>query len=215
MILKLFLAIALLSSAYLPGCCEAKVVEEHVYLVPAGDIEESFIEKLRDAIPDSLPMTADVEIAPREALPESAYDASRKQYDAGSLLNEIEGRLTVDTRVERYMAVVDVDLYAPDLSFVFGAADARSGVLIISVTRLKNEYYGLKPDDKLFLKRSVKEAVHELGHAWRLSHCPDNKCVMYFSSSLADTDRKKDRFCRECRSKLRARYDRPLINIQF
>jgi archaemetzincin len=67
----------------------------------------------------------------------------------------------------------------------------------IGLARLRQEFYGLKSDNSLFLERVVKEATHELGHAFGLRHCPRQKCVMFFSNSLADTDRKCRRFCNE------------------
>jgi archaemetzincin len=48
----------------------------------------------------------------------------------------------------------------------------------------------------------VKEAVHELGHMFGLDHCSDLRCVMHFSNSLADTDRKGRDFCPSCRARL-------------
>ncbi len=50
--------------------------------------------------------------------------------------------------------------------------------------------------------RALKEAVHELGHTYYLSHCADAKCVMYFSNSLADTDIKGAGFCKRCQQRL-------------
>lgn len=40
----------------------------------------------------------------------------------------------------------------------------------------------------LFFERTVKEAVHEIGHLKGLSHCPDSGCVMHFSNSLRDSE---------------------------
>jgi archaemetzincin len=48
----------------------------------------------------------------------------------------------------------------------------------------------------------MKEAVHELGHTYGLSHCRDIHCVMCFSNTLGDTDRKGVRFCAACEPKL-------------
>ena len=58
----------------------------------------------------------------------------------------------------------------------------------IYLPRLRQEFYGLKPDESLLYQRLVKEAVHELGHALGLAHCENIKCVMHFSNSLPDTD---------------------------
>ena len=54
----------------------------------------------------------------------------------------------------------------------------------------------------LFHERVIKEAVHELGHTYGLSHCPDATCVMHFSNSLPDTDFKGKAFCPVCQAAL-------------
>jgi archaemetzincin len=100
---------------------------------------------------------------------------------------------------DKTLGVIDLDLYVPGLNFVFGEADPGSGVCVISLTRLRQEFYGRAPDEELFLKRAVKEAVHELGHLYGLPHCTDRRCVMYFSNSLPDTDKKTRRFCERCK----------------
>jgi Peptidase family M54 len=73
---------------------------------------------------------------------------------------------------------------AHELNFVFGIAQSRGRAAVISLCRL-----GLGADPPLRRERVLKEAVHELGHTLGLNHCPDAKCVMHFSNSLADTDR--------------------------
>ncbi|MFN3466335.1 MAG: archemetzincin, partial [Candidatus Brocadiales bacterium] len=69
--------------------------------------------------------------------------------------------------------------------------------------RLRQEFYGRPVDLTLLKERMVKEAVHEIGHVWGMRHCPDPCCVMFFSNSLADTDRKSDTFCKNCTGFLR------------
>jgi archaemetzincin len=103
---------------------------------------------------------------------------------------------------EMLLGVTGVDLTVPDLNFVFGLADPRSRVAVISLARLYPEFYGQPRDPGLFKARVVKEAVHELGHLLGLSHCPDPVCIMAFSNSLADTDRKGPGFCPRCRELL-------------
>lgn len=103
---------------------------------------------------------------------------------------------------EVILGVTGVDLTAPGLNFVFGLADPRGRAAIISLARLYPEFYGQPRDPGRFKARAVTEAVHELGHLMGLDHCPNPACVMAFSNSLADTDRKGPGFCRACREKL-------------
>jgi len=125
-------------------------------------------------------------------IPTEAFDRLRDQYRADRLLEAV--RHAVAGRV---LGVVDRDLYADGFNFVFGMAESPGRAALISVTRLR-----LGTDAARFQSRMLKEAVHELGHTFGLTHCRRPVCVMYFSNSLADTDRKGADFCPECQVKL-------------
>jgi len=98
------------------------------------------------------------------------------------------------------LGVASFDLYVPGMNFVFGEARLLGRVSVISTYRLKPL---LSDDYILFQERVVKEAVHEIGHMLGMRHCTDHSCVMYFSESIIDTDRKSSEFCRNCRSELK------------
>ena len=125
-----------------------------------------------------------------------AYNPERKQYLSSALIDSLNALSKEGD--ERVVGVADVDLYAPRLNFVFGEADIVSGVVVVSLYRLRQEYYGLPPDEDLFIKRATKEIVHELGHTFGLRHCSNPKCIMHFSNALADTDYKEASFCNKC-----------------
>ncbi len=190
---------------------EAKIVDEHVYLVPAEGVDRKTVEAIKDSIPANLPVAVKVEILPEDKLADSAYDSARRQYNAQAVLDDIHQRLNLDIRVDTALIIVDTDLYSPELNFVFGLADMNKKTCIISLSRLRNEFYNLKPNNKLFLERAVKEAIHELGHVWGLAHCTSPRCAMYFSNSLPDTDRKRSLPCVACRNKLSGHFVSPLI----
>ncbi len=142
----------------------------------------------------------DVRIAREEHIPQYAFDPKRRQYHSTKILEWLKNIPVMDTRI---LGIVDLDLYVPDLNFVFGEADVAHGVCIISLVRLRQEFYGLPKNENLFLERALKEAVHEIGHTYRLGHCGDTRCIMHFSNALQNTDIKGPDFCPRCKLKLR------------
>jgi archaemetzincin len=133
--------------------------------------------------------------------PPSCFDRSRGQYNSTLILQFLRSSVERGEN-ERMLAVESVDLYAGHLNFVFGEADPDIGIAVVSTHRLRPEFYGEASNPELLLSRLVKEAVHELGHTFRLGHCPDQTCVMHFSNSILDTDLKAPHFCPRCRFRL-------------
>jgi len=133
-------------------------------------------------------------------LPVSAFSRRRGQYDASGLLEELVRRKSARKTEEEtlLLGVTAADLFAPRLNYVFGLADRDSGTAVISLCRLAPEFYGEKPDLELLKVRAGKEAVHELGHLFGLSHCANAGCIMRFSSTIAETDAKGPGFCASC-----------------
>ena len=132
--------------------------------------------------------------------PHYAFNKKRNQYLSTMILNTLMNEKEY-TPFEKILGIVDHDLYIPELNFVFG--EARQRVAVISLTRLRQEFYNLPQDHPLFHKRVLTEAVHELGHTCGLGHCGNPRCVMFFSNSLIDTDRKGPEFCLRCKGNLR------------
>jgi len=167
-----------------------------ITLKPAGDVSDGTMKKLNDRVGGIFRCVVETKAGLSD--PARAYDPGRKQYNSSTLL----ASLGKAEREERVVGIADVDLYVPRLQFVFGEADIGSGTAIVSLCRLRQEYYGLDPDEALLLERAAKEVVHELGHTFGLEHCPNGNCVMHFSNSLADTDVKEVHFCDRCRPKI-------------
>lgn len=139
-------------------------------------------------------MNREITIAAAIPRPEHAFNRSRRQYLGTALLQELE-RLDNIPGAERVLGVIDADAYAPGLNFIFGQARKPGRVAVIALPRLRDSFRGRPENTERFRVRAVKEAVHELGHSFDLAHCPDSKCVMHFSNSFGDTDRKTKQFC--------------------
>ncbi len=166
-----------------------------ILVIPVGPVEPGMITEIAAALARAFRCRSAV--GGGMTVPEGSFNPRRQQYASSAILAELLARKPADG--PRFLGVIDEDLYIPRLNFVFGEADHISGVAIISLTRLREEFYGRGADPELFLGRAVKEAVHEIGHSLGLGHCPNPGCVMFFSNRLEDTDRKGEKPCVYCR----------------
>ncbi|MCL7389455.1 MAG: archaemetzincin family Zn-dependent metalloprotease [Thaumarchaeota archaeon] len=133
----------------------------------------------------------------RKILDHHSFNSKRKQYDAWKLV-QMYGE---ERRKDEYLLlIVEGDIYASGFNYIFGLA--WQGVAVVSTYRLKQEFYGLESNRKIFIQRLMKEAVHEIGHLYGLTHCSDKRCVMAFSNWIGDTDYKSWMLCQNCKSKL-------------
>jgi len=135
--------------------------------------------------------------------PAEAFDRYRKQYKSDYLLNVIEERYW-KAREDRVLGLTSADIFTQGTNFIFGEARCPGKVALISSGRLRLNAGLDGGGPGILLDRLLKTAVHELGHTLGALHCPRYQCVMYFSNSLADTDRKGTLPCNSCAGKLSA-----------
>jgi len=162
-------------------------------IVPVGEIGFDILNNLAQNLKSDFKRAVIVEMPEPE--PSYAYNIKRKQYSSSMILKRLKSE---SSNGDIVLGVTSVDLFVPKLTFVFGEAELSGRVALISIARLRPKFYGPGPDDQLLRERALKEAVHELGHVLGLNHCQNDKCVMYFSNNIDDTDRKSDAYCEPC-----------------
>lgn len=177
-----------------------------IFIIPIGTVKGGVFDDLKRRLAGVF--SADVEITAKRSITEEAYDFQRRQYYANAILDDLADEFIIDKKQERVLGVLDADMHTDPMNFIFGLANSRTACCLVSLARLRPEFYGQKQDKELFHSRVVKEAMHELGHTFRLGHCRNRHCAMYFSDSVDDTDAKKAGFCPVCRKKFSSRRPR-------
>lgn len=167
-----------------------------LYVAGLGRIEEDIVDSvsghLRTAYGFEIRRLAGV------SEPSFAYDAQRKQYSSVHILRSLLGQRPEGEG--RLLGITNVDLFIPMLSFVLGQAQLGGPTALVSLARLRQEFYGLPPDPLLLLDRATKEAAHEIGHTFGLTHCADTGCPMSLSNHIRHVDAKGATLCPRCRA---------------
>ncbi len=169
-----------------------------IVLAPLGDLDYILVNKLASSLASFF--NFNLEILPGMEIPKEAFNEKRGQYYSTVILSKLE--LLKSDDKERILGITEEDLYVPTLNFVLGEADPESKVAIISLFPLKQDYSGIVASENVYFERIFKEAVHELGHTMNLNHCHNPRCIMYFSNTVLDTDRKGKKFCDNCQRNL-------------
>jgi archaemetzincin len=175
-------------------------IDKTIYLHAVGNLDDKVILNLKNDLNMAFKdLNLSVETKPDSLeLTDFEYNAQRAQYRASKILKKLEEHMKFKNYY-RLLGITDEDIYTEGLNFVFGVAkkplNFNEGIAsLISVCRLREDFYNRNKDAELFRLRVLKEAVHELGHTFNLDHC-DNTCVMRFSNSLRHTDEKPPTYC--------------------
>ncbi len=168
-----------------------------IAILPVGKVDLGVLRFIRRGLEEVFPQTEVAVLKTVMPVSGEAYSPSRLQYHSTRILAKVNDYVQ-NADADRILGVTEADLYVPSLNFVFGEAQCPGKFALVSLCRLKPEFYGEPSNEQLFLERALKEAVHEMGHTLGLGHCPHPFCIMFFSNSIRDTDRKRAKFCEDC-----------------
>jgi archaemetzincin len=165
-----------------------------ILIAPIGEFDPELVAAIgRDV---QRVFRAEVHTAPLLSDVSFAFDAGRSQYHSTTILQRLAEASPPDAL--KVIALTEVDLFIPILTHVYGEAQLGGKACIVSTHRLDSGPEALHHPE-VFFGRMIKEAIHELGHTFKLRHCPDGACIMHYCRSEADVDRKSKDLCRYCR----------------
>ncbi len=165
-----------------------------------------FIEKVMDGIEKSFKkanVNLSCQLIPEKPLtiPHQAYNENVGKYATGPFFDlgrEMKSKVkrVSGKDIGKVLVLTDVDIFDPPYVELYGQAD--NSIAVVSICRLKR----YRARSVKLLERTIKEAVHELGHTFGLDHCKKRDCVMNFSSDQHDIDNKRQFFCGRCTNTL-------------
>jgi archaemetzincin len=162
-----------------------------VYLLAIGSVPTQVLDWIEETISKWCPWP--VRRLPPLGFPEDSYDTKRGQYKSVAIMKAVARCAPRDAA--RILGVTEGDLAIPTLTFVFGQAQLDGPVAVVSLARLRQEFYGLRCEETVLRERVVKEVLHELGHTFGLTHCAQSKCVMSLATHIGLVDNKEESYC--------------------
>jgi archaemetzincin len=165
-----------------------------ISLVPVGEVLRGHLETLAEGLTARLGVACSVPGRAVDA--SSAFHPQRRQYNSTEILKILAPYGSRETW--RVLGVTEPDLFIPILTFVFGEARLSGRDAVVSLRRLRQEFYGMPADPEILAARLLKESLHELGHTLGLRHCPAYRCAMSSSHAVESIDLKQAEFCASC-----------------
>ena len=158
-----------------------------VELVPVGPVNPLAAQVVAANLHALMGLPTDIETM--RALPETAYMAARRQYDAVRIINYLA---TSPPAKAICLGLTSADLGTPILTYVFGESQLGGRVALVSLYRLSAQ------GEEQTLKRLTKVSLHETGHLLGLGHCWDSHCLMRSPRNTEHLDEMELDFCESC-----------------
>ncbi|MFN3873641.1 MAG: archaemetzincin family Zn-dependent metalloprotease [Ignavibacterium sp.] len=166
-----------------------------ITLAPINFSNPELIDKIISELKNLLPYRTS--LLPLKLDLNFAFSPERRQFYSTKIIHHL---LPYSQKINgKLVALVEVDLFIPVFTYVFGEAQLNGKISLVSLTRLHEEFYSGISDEKILIQRTIKEILHELGHNFGLIHCKDWDCVMHSSMGIEEVDIKGIDYCTNCK----------------
>ncbi|MEW6304429.1 MAG: archaemetzincin [Verrucomicrobiota bacterium] len=180
-----------------------------IYIQPLGPLtktEERIIQETGDyvqrhfGVPTKILGPMALTAVPESARRKNPYTGQEQLLTTYLLESVLAPRRPQDAVA--YVAFTASDLWpGRGWNFVFGQASLNERVGVWSLHRNGNP--DASPEEyKLVLLRTMKTAVHEIGHTLSMPHCVGFQCVMNGSNHRGESDRQPVALCPPCLAKV-------------
>lgn len=174
------------------------LLKAKIVLAPLGEVDFILVNRLATSIGPVFDRSVD--ILKGMKVPEESYNVIRGQNYASVILNKLE-RVKANQR-EFIVGLLEEDIYLPDEAFIIGYSDTVLRTAVVSLFRIRQEFYGLPEDDKKVFSRLFKQSIFHLSPLFELPSCRNPRCINYYSQKMFDIDSKGEKFCDLCRRKI-------------
>jgi len=169
-------------------------VNDKVYLLPIGEMDSGFLGRIGNCLAERYLYSFKVLPPADFHLPHS--DGEKQQHFSQLIFEQMKRYYYSDTKYLMGLTGHDLCCLTSDTSF--GEVNRSQNAGLVSLYRLKPEYYGSFADRELLFQRALKEFTHQLGHLEGLEHCSHCYCVMSQTGNVMEMDAQESVMCLDC-----------------
>lgn len=162
-------------------------------IVPMGAVERGLLEAA--ALGATTAYEIETSIDPGLAEPKYAFNPSRSQHNASAIVRKL-GQNHRPSASDLVLAIGNVDLFDPDVDFVFGDGDGLLRAAVMGLHRVRTS------DDERLTRRVMGLSVWAVGLALGLRDCEDVRCAMAAPRMPEELERRNGVLCAPCRALL-------------
>ena len=126
--------------------------------------------------------------------------AAEKQWDINDLLNTLRSAAASYRNNKTYfLGVANLDAFADNSNFIFGIAENNAFHAIITYRRFTGDFYGINPNRKRLVARTLKQSLSSIGFMLGVPRCSTPTCARAYPNSLDEHDAKSTDLCETCK----------------